>query len=96
MALFEKRKPDELLVFLVRLNITLKASGNLASNAKRQYIFTLPLGEALCYFNVLRTEIEVTTITHLNQVIFYFGTYFYPANVLSKQNRVMQHSMRNL
>ena len=48
MALFEKRKPDELLVFLVRLNITLKASGNLASNAKRQYIFTLPLGEALC------------------------------------------------
>ena len=94
MALFDKDKPEEFLLFVWYFQMIIEASVTLAAGAKFQYIFMLVCGEALCQRDTLSVEVGSTTIEHLNLNILGLGTYFFPVNALPKQKRVMRHIMR--
>ena len=62
----------------------LEASGMISYYINLQYLRTLLCGEAICEFCIFFIQIVSTTVTHLNQIILILGTYFTPANELSK------------
>ena len=74
MALFEKGNPEEFLLFVWNLQMTLKDSGELATSADVQYICRLLHVEALHQIDTLSIEVGSTTATHLNRIILGLGT----------------------
>ena len=94
MASFNKREPEEFLLFIQNFQMTLKASGTLAAGANIQYICTLVHGEELRQLDTFAVEVVFTTTEHLNPIIFCSCIYCFPVNFLSKQNRVMRRGMR--
>ena len=73
MALFDRGKPEEFLLFLRNFNMTLEASGTLAYTAKIQYLSTLVRGESLRQFDRLSTEVGGTTLGNLESIILGLG-----------------------
>ena len=74
MALFEKGNPEEFLLFVWNLQMTLKDSGELATSTDVQYICTLLHVEALHQIDTLSIEVGSTNATHLNRIILGLGT----------------------
>ena len=95
ISLFYNGEPKEFLLFVKTIIMKLDDSGMFVANAKVQYLCTILSGEALWWFNTLFGQLGSTTITHLNRVVLGLGAYCFPVDVLSKQNRVMCHVMRN-
>ena len=60
MALFDNSEPEELLLFMKNLNMTLAASWTLATGTKIQYFNTLVCGKLLCNFDLLSADVEGT------------------------------------
>ena len=87
MPLFDNKEPEEFLLFMWNLNMTLGASGTIKANVKLQYLRTLLCGEALPQFDILCDQVRIMIMAHFNQVIFGLGTYFYPVNSLSKKTK---------
>ena len=74
MALFHNSEPEKFVLFIQKLQMTLKASGTLNASANIQYICTLVHGEALRQLNTLSVEVVSTTISYLNRIILILGT----------------------
>ena len=66
MVLYKNGKPEEFLLFVWNLNMTLDSLGILAANANPQYLRTLLYGEALCQFDTLCSQVRITTLAPLN------------------------------
>ena len=52
--------------------------------AKIQYLCRMVRGKALRHIDTFSDEVVSTTSEHLKSIIFRFGAYFFPVNVLSK------------
>ena len=88
MVLFDNIRPEEFLLFVENFKITL-ALGTVSDNVKIQYICVILCVEALLQFDTLCALVGSTTATPLNGFILGLGVYFFPVNVLAKQNRAM-------
>ena len=77
MALFYKGYPEEFLLFIQNLNMTLEASGTLKTCSKIQYLHTLVHGEALHHFYALYAKLESAIPETLAYIIVGLGTYFF-------------------
>ena len=86
MALFENGDPEEFLLIVGNFQISLKASGTLASGANIQYLGTLVRGKALRHLDTFSGELVSTTSENLKSIIFGLCIYFFPFNVLSKKS----------
>ena len=91
MALFDNGKLEKFLLFIDNSNMTNEASGTFVASTNIQYLHTLIHGEALHQFNTLSDERLITTSENLKSIIFALGTYFFPANAISKQKHAMRH-----
>ena len=74
MALFENGKPEEFLLYVRNLQITLEASGALATSAKIQYLRMLLRGKELRQVDNLCVKVVIIITTHLNCIILGLGT----------------------
>ena len=74
MALFGNGEPEEFLFFIRNFNMNVEASGTIAANAKIQYIFTLLHVEGLHHVDMLSTEVGITTLENLKNIILGLGT----------------------
>ena len=92
--LFDHGEPEELMLFIRNLQITIKAPLTLTAGANIQYICTILCGEALHQIDTLYTEVESATSEHLKYIILGLGTHFYPVNTLSKQKHTICCGMR--
>ena len=91
---FENGDPEELLFLVRNFNITLVAPGTLDMGAKNQYLLTLILGEALCKFDLLSTDMIGAYALNVEAIILGLSLYFTPVNLRSKQKRAMRRGMR--
>ena len=89
MAVSDNGKPQEFLLFIFNLNITIKVSGTLNYGVKIQCFCTLVCGEALCQFYGLSAEVESVSPESLTYIILGLDVYFPPVNVLSNQTRAI-------
>ena len=87
MALFDNSDPEKLLFFISNFNMTLKASRILVASAIIQYLRTLLRGEALHQFDTLSIEAGSTNSEALKSIILDLGTYLFPDNALSNNNK---------
>ena len=55
-----------------------------------KYFRTPVHGQVLRQFYMLYSEVGITTSENLSIIILGLGTYFFPVNALSKQNRTMR------
>ena len=94
MDLFDNGDPEELLFLVRNFNINLVAPGTLEMGAKNQYLLTLLLGEALCQFDLLSTDMIGAYALNVEAIILELSFYFTPVNLRSKQNRAMRRGMR--
>ena len=60
MSFFDDGNPEEFLLFMCNFNMTLAASGALKTGAKIQCLRMLVRGEALCKFDLLSADREIT------------------------------------
>ena len=60
MSLFDHGKPEELLFFVEKFQMTLVATGIFETEAKVRYLRTLVRGEALRQFDLLYAEMKNT------------------------------------
>ena len=95
MSLFDNVKPEEFLLFVCNFNMTLTVSGTLEAGAKYQYPCTLFRREALCQFESLTYDVEITETLNVDYITRVLAQYFSPANLLSNQNRAMRCGMKN-
>ena len=93
--LFDNGDPEEFLLFVRNLNMTLAASGTLEVGTKYQYLQTLVHGEALCQFKLLSAEVEITQTLNIEDIIKGLSQYFPPVYLLTKK-RAMHRGMKNL
>ena len=96
MALFENVDPKEFFLFVQNFNMTLAASGTLATGAKIQHFHPLVHGEALCQFDLLFSDMEGTNPLTMENIITGLALYFSPVSSLLKKNRAMRRRMRKL
>ena len=68
---------------------------NTCGQCKASILRTILCGKAVWKFKTFCLQIGSTTVTHLNYVILYLHTYYYPVNAFSKQERIMFRRMRN-
>ena len=85
--LFDNSEPEEFLFFVQKFKITLEDFRMLADNANLKYICTVLRGKAICLFDTLFVQVGSTTTTHLNQVLFGLGTYFFHQNSIKTKVR---------
>ena len=95
MALFGNGKMGEFLLFVCNFQMTLGASGMIATGEKIQYLRTLLCGEVLRKLDTLSVEVGGTAISHLNRIILGLGKYFFPVHAFPKQKCAMSRIMRN-
>ena len=93
-TLFLNGDPEEFLLFLQNFQMTLKASGTLADGANIPYLCTVVRGEALRRLDTFYVEVGSTTTDNLNLISLVLGTYCFPVNGMSKQNRATHRRMR--
>ena len=84
MDLFYNFKPEVFNLFVHNFSITLEVSGTLAANSKIQNLHTILHSKVLQKFDTLCFQIDSKAVIHLDKVLLYLGTYFYPVNALSK------------
>ena len=82
MNLFDNGDPEEFLLFIINLNVTLDASVTLVASANIQYFCKMVCGEALHHFDMLSSEVGITTSENLKSIILGLGTYSFPVNTL--------------
>ena len=95
MALIDHGFPEKFLLFVQNFIMTLEVLGVLTFNEKLQYLHTPLCVEVLHQFDTLCSRLESMIISHLNWVILDLGSYFYPVNLLYKQECAMICGMRN-
>ena len=78
------------MIFIWNFQTTLEALGTLAASANIYYMYTLLRGVDLRQPNTFYVEVVSKTIPHVQNIILGLGTYFFPVNALSKQNRTMR------
>ena len=83
MALFDNGYPEEFLLIVCNLNMTLMASGTPKAGANIQYLGTFVQGEALHQ-------------KYLYFIILGLGMYFTPVNEISNQNYAVRNGMKKL
>ena len=96
MASFDNSEPEEFLLLVRNLQMTLGDSGSLAANAKIQYLRTLLRGESVHILDNVFVTVGSATTKKLNRNILGLGTYFFPINVVSEKKRAMRRRMRKL
>ena len=89
MALFDNSEPEELLLFMKNLNMTLAASEKLAMSAKNQYLHTVLCGKSLRHFDLLSADVEVLNTLTVKHIILGIDLYYFPVNFLLKKERSM-------
>ena len=72
--MFNNGETEEFLLFVCKFNMTPEASGTLDSVAKVQYLRTLVHGEALRQFDMLSSELEITTPLTVEAIILGLGS----------------------
>ena len=78
MTLFDKGNPEEFLLFMKNLKMTIKALVNLTTRTNIMNPLTILHGEAIYQFNTLCDQVGSTNMTHLNSIILDLGMYFPP------------------
>ena len=94
MDFFDNDKPEEFLLFVRILRITLDTSGILTDNAKLQYPRNLLGVESLHQFATSCDQVGSTSMAHLKRFTLGLGTYCFPVKEMSKQKYVMRRRMR--
>ena len=94
MALLDNGDPKEFLSFVRKFNMTLAASGMLATGDKIQYLCTLVHVELLHQFDSMSTDVEGTNPLTVETIILELCVYFFPVNLISKQKCAMRCVMR--
>ena len=94
MALLDNGDPKEFLSFVRKFNMTLAASGMLATGDKIQYLCTLVHVELLHQFDSMSTDVEGTNPLTVETIILGLGVYLFPVNSLLKKNHRMCRGMR--
>ena len=69
MDLFDNGETEEFLLFIRNFQMTLKASGTLASGANILCLHTLVCGKALHHIDTLSDEMGSITSEHLKSII---------------------------
>ena len=82
------------MLFVCNFQMTLEASGTLASGANIQYLCTLVRGEVLRQLDTFSVEVGSIATTYLNRIVSGLVLYFFPTNVVSNQNHVMHCRMK--
>ena len=90
MDFFDNDKPEEFLLFVRILRITLDTLGILTDNAKLQYPRNLLGVESLHQFATSCDQVGSTSMAHLKRFTLGLGTYCFPVHALSKQKGVMR------
>ena len=93
MDLCNNCRQEEFLLLIKTFQMTLEASGTLATGAKIKYLRTLVHGEQLCQIDTLTTEVGSITSDYFKSNILGLGTNFPPVNDLLKQNHAMRQGM---
>ena len=95
MALFDNGELEKFFLFIRNFQMTLEVLITLADSEKINYLCMQLCGKTSLQLDTLSVEVISTTIEHLNHIILSLDTYFFPINVLSKQNFAMRRGIRN-
>ena len=77
MSLFDNGELEEFLFFVCNFNMPLAAAGMLEAGAHIQYLCTLARGEALCQFDLLSADVEITQTLNVDDIIKGLVQYFF-------------------
>ena len=85
--LFDNGDTEEFLLFQRNYQITIESTGSITMGEKIQYVHTWLLGEYLLGYETLYKQTGNSNTTHLNQILFGLGTYFYDQYIFKEKQR---------
>ena len=90
MDFFENSDPEELLLFMKNLNMTLAASVTLATGTKIQYFHTLVCAKLLCHFYLLSADVKCANPLTVKHIILGIDLPYFLVNFLLKKKGSMR------
>ena len=90
MDFFENRDPEELLLLMKNLNMTLAASVTLVMGTKIQYFHTLVCGKSLRHFYLLSDDVKCANPLTVKHIILGIDLPYFLVNFLLKKKGSMR------